>query len=131
MISTSGIDTRFTDPFASSIETYDRNVIYLSLLMMASFMKRDKDFFVYNLAFLMFILVGFYLELVYKTKGFRHTSLIYLMLYFLIKFHDLFWNISNSKSGYVFTLAAITCAIAVWINNNPQKVISLFRVDEY
>ena len=126
-----GVNDIYLDPFASSVETLNRNILYFGVLSDTVLCGHRNSYFVHHLMYMTLLGTGFYYEINYQTKGFRYNSVIYMVLYVLLMSNHTYWKITKSGTGYCFILACVVCAGCVWCNNNPDLIIKLFQVDEF
>ena len=122
-----GVDDKYLEPFASSVETLNRNILYFGVLSDVALCGYRNTNILGHLIYITILGTGFYYEINYQTKGFRYNSVIYMVLYVFIMSNHMYWNVSKSctgsthqKSHYQFKNHAST-------GNDLPRILAPFR----
>ena len=126
-----GVDDKYLEPFASSVETLNRNILYFGVLSDVALCGYRNTNILGHLIYITILGTGFYYEINYQTKGFRYNSVIYMVLYVFIMSNHTYWKVSKSGTGYIFALACVVCGGCIWCNNHPDLIIKMFQVDQF
>lgn len=68
---------------------------------------------------------------IYSMEGLRNTAIVYMILWLIEKYHEIYFRYTESIWLFVFTISALACWGAFEINKHPQFVVDMFKSAEY
>ena len=128
----SGIHDFYLAPFKSSICVMGANYMFLAMLIMSSkYHKRGQRYFNMNMLMLVLMFQALAMGTIYSMEGLRNTTLIYLLLWGIEKYYELYFNMTQNAWGFMFSMSALVYYLALEINKHPEFVVSLFKSNQF
>ena len=59
--------------------------------------------------------------------GLRNTAIVYMILWLIEKFHEVYFAFTDSIWLFIFTISALTGWGALEINKHPEFVVNMFK----
>ena len=79
--------------------------------------------------FLTFLVMamGFGFGSINSMEGLKNTSIVYLLLWVIEKYHEAYMIVTENIWFFVFTISAFVCWGALEINKHPEFIVEMFK----
>jgi hypothetical protein len=130
----------FLEPFKSAICVLGGNILYLAMLIMSSryyrpeFARYDQGNTKYgpmNILMLLILVQGTYVSSVYSIEGLKNTTIVYMILWVIEKYFELYFMLSDNAWMFIFSMSVMVYYLALEANKHPEFVVSLFKSDKF
>ena len=131
-VSIGGVVTdHYLNPFKSATCVLGANILFLAMLIMSSKYHRSgtRRYFNTNLMMLVLLLLVLGIGSVHSMDGLKNTSIVYLILWSIEKYHEYYFNLTSNGWGFIFSMSALVYYLALWLNMHPEFVVSLFKAN--
>ena len=68
---------------------------------------------------------------IYSMEGLKNTSIVYMILWVIEKYNELYFIATSNVWAFVFSISALLCWGALEINKHPEFVVQMFKSDDY
>ena len=134
---------KYLDPFRSAICVLGGNILFLALLIMSSRYycydeyytltqpQKVKRYVLIQLLTFTVYCMGIGFGAVYAMDGLRNTAIVYMILWVIEKYHEIYFKITSNIWFFIFTISSLVCWAALEINKHPEFVVDMFKAVDY